>query len=116
MKTSRESSALHRFVMEIQQHYAGRLVDVYRINRRHLLEDADQNEVEIAVLLKDGAWRQIDESRELTRLAFSVLLETEVYIRAWPVSSRGWEEPSAAAYPDLVREFKRHAEPIQEAA
>ena len=116
MNEVRIQGALGTLVGDVQHHYGDRLAGVYRIDRSGSLEDVDRSEAEVVVVLKDGSWRPFDEARELAGLAFEILMDAEVYIRAWPVSSAAWNDPSEAQNPDLVREFKRHSEPIREAA
>ena len=110
------TGAIDRLLIDVQRHYGDRLAGLFRLDRRGILEDVDQTEAELVVILKDGPWRALDEMRELARLAFEVLMETGIYIRVWPVTLTAWNDPSAGPHPDLVREFKRHAGPIREAA
>ena len=116
MTTTKPASALDRLLLDIRRHYGDRLKGIYRIDRADLLEDEDRSDAEIVVILADGAWRNLDEMRELSRMTFDVLMDAEVYIRAWPISLSAWNEPTTAAHPGLVDEFRTHAEPILEAA
>jgi len=100
----------------VQRNYSGRLSGIYRIDRNAELESEDQSDAEIAVVLADGPWQLIVEQQRLGELTFDALMETEVYVRAWPISVSSWRDPSHDEHPGLVRDLQRHAVPIMEAA
>ena len=117
MNTQR-SELLSRFSAGVRREYGDRLRGLYVFD--YLFgESADDDEVsvdtDVAVILTDGDWSFLEEKKRLVRLTFDILLDTEVYIRAWPLSASAWNDPSTHANPQLMRDIKSHSEPILEA-
>lgn len=109
-------SALDKLVDGVRRSYGDRLVATYRVERMNELEEADRSDAEIVVVIEDGSWDALDEARLLAGLAFELLMNDGPYVRAWPVSRSGWDDPALAELPDLITEFKRQAQPLREAA
>jgi len=113
-----ERDILGRFSSEIRKAYGERLVGIYAFD--YLFEDGHEDEisvdVDVAVILTDGDWTFLEEKKRLVAFTFDVLLESEVYIRAWPLPASAWRDPATYANPDLVRGIKHHSEPVMEAA
>ncbi len=112
-----ERSILGRFSSEVRRAYGERLLGMYAFD--YLFEDGHEDEIsvdiDVAVILADGDWTFIDEKKRPVEFTFDVLLENEVYIRAWPLPVSAWRDPATYANPDLVRGIKRHSEPVMEA-
>jgi|RhiMetdeSRZDD1v2_1073273.scaffolds.fasta_scaffold2399133_2 hypothetical protein len=113
-----KSKLLSRFSASVRKEYGDRLLGLYVFD--YLFGDSgDDDEVsadtDVAVILTDGDWNFLEEKKRLVRLTFEILLDTEVYIRAWPLPASAWADPSTHANPVLVRDIKRHSEPILEA-
>lgn len=117
--SSGEAEALTRFAADVRRHYRDRLLGVYLFGRGST-DDADEEDeegdAEVAVVLADGDWRFLDEKTELVGLTFDILLDTEFYIRAWPLPASAWRDPSTYSDPAFIEEIQRRAEPIMEAA
>ena len=114
---SRES-VLNRFSADAREEYGERLLGLYAFD--YLLDKrADDDEIsvdaDVAVTLADGEWGFLEEKKRLVRLTFDILLDTEAYIRAWPLPASAWRDPSTYSNPALVREIKRHSAAIMEA-
>jgi hypothetical protein len=114
-----EKSILGRFTADALKAYGDRLRGLYVFD--YLFDEAgeDNDEVsvdlDVAVVLADGDWRFLDEKKRLASLTFQLLLDSDTYIRAWPLPASAWHDPSTYDNPALVRDIKRHAEPIMEA-
>jgi hypothetical protein len=112
-----ERGILGRFSSEIRKADGDRLVGIYAFD--YLFEDGHEDEVsvdiDVAVVQADGDWTFIDEKRRLVEFTFNVLIENEVYIRAWPLPASARRDPATYANPDPVRGIKRHSEPVMEA-
>jgi hypothetical protein len=116
--TARDNGILDRFSADAQKAYGKRLLGLYVFD--YLLAeagDADDMSVDmdVAVILADDGWVFLDEKKRLVELTFDILVDTEVYIRAWPLSASAWRDPSTDANSALIQEIKRHAQPIREA-
>jgi len=110
--------ALSRFSTDAQKAYGERLLGLYVFN--YLFDEREDDDgisvdADVAVILADGDWHFLKEKECLVRLTFAILLDTDVYIRTWPLPASAWREPSTYSNPALVREIKRHSEPIMEA-
>jgi hypothetical protein len=117
--TQPQSTALRRFAVEAREEYGDRLIGLYAFD--YLQEDdEDDDEIsvgaDVAVILSDGAWSFLDEKKRLARLTFDILLDTEVYVRAWPLPASAWRDPSTYTNPTLVQGIKQRSESIMEAA
>jgi hypothetical protein len=115
---AQQRTLLGRFAADVQGMYGERLLGLYAFD--YLFEDdGDDDEIsvdiDVAVVLADGDWAFLEEKKRLVEITFKVLLETEVYIRAWPLPASAWRDPSTYSNPTLVQEIKRHSEPIVEA-
>jgi hypothetical protein len=115
VKNSSEKAFL-KLVERLKSHYGSRLSAIYRVDERKIWDAEEQADVEIAVVLTDGDWRFADEHQSLVALAFESVLDDAVYVRAWPISERGWIDPSASSHPSLVRDLKVNAQPVRESA
>jgi hypothetical protein len=115
---SPKNKLLQRFAADVRRHYGDRVLGIYAFD--YLFDEGDDDEIsadaDVAIVLSDGDWRFLDEKRQLVRLAFDILMETEFYIRAWPFPVSAWRDPSRYSNPRLVREIKQRAEPILEVA
>jgi hypothetical protein len=86
---AQQRSLLGRFAADVQRVYGERLVGLYAFD--YLFEDdvGDDDEIsvdlDVAVVLADGDWRFIEEKKRLVEVTFKVLLDTGIYIRAWPL-------------------------------
>ena len=109
-------AALTEFEGRIQAHYGNRLVAIHRIDRNRQLEVLDQSDVEVVVELHGSDWAPLAEYDLLGDMAFDVTLNHGVYVRAWQLPRTAWENPDLADYPDLVREFRKYAQPASVAA
>jgi hypothetical protein len=115
--SSREAEALGRFAADVRGHYGKHLLGVYLFGRRPIDDEEEEaGDVEVAVVLADGDWQFLDEKKQLVRLTFDILVDTDLYIRAWPLPASAWRDPSTYRDPAFIQEIKRHAEPIMAAA
>ena len=114
----RENELLRRFAADVRRHYGDRLLGMYVFD--YLFGEGDDDEIsvdaDVAVVLADGEWGFLDEKKELVQFSYEILLESEFYIRAWPLPASAWRDPSTYPNPGLVSEIKRRSEPIMEAA
>lgn len=114
---SRERDVLGRFSAQARKAYGDRLVGLYAFD--YLFDESGDDDeisvnVDVAVILADGDWTLLEEKKRLVELTFDILPDTEIYVRAWPLPASAWREPSTYDNPTLVREIKRHSEPIME--
>jgi hypothetical protein len=115
---SRQRNVLGRFSADAQKLYGERLLGLYVFDYLFdgsVDDDEISVDVDVAVVLADGDWGFLEEKKRLVEVTFKILLDTEVYIRAWPLPVSAWRDPSTYSNPTLVREIKRHSEPIMEA-
>jgi hypothetical protein len=123
-----ERSILGRFSADALNEYGDRLRGLYVFDYlfdEYGQDDADESgeddgevsvDLDVAVVLADGDWSFLDEKKRLIALTFDILLETDVFIRAWPLPASAWRDPSSYSNPSLVRAIKRNSEPVMEAA
>ena len=109
-------TALRRLAVDVRTHYGERLKGIYLVDARNLYDDEDAADIETVIVLADGEWRSLDERMALVDLTYDILLDTELYIRALPVSLSVWLDPAAADDPSWIGALKERAEPIMEAA
>ena len=109
-------TALRRLAADVRKHYGERLRGVYLVDAKDLYDDEDAADLETVIVLADGEWRSMDERMALVDMTYDILLDTELYIRALPVSLSDWLDPAAADDPSWILALKEKAEPIMEAA
>lgn len=112
----RRVEVLQRFANDLHRQYGDRLMGVYRFTEHTPIDEEEEIDLDVAVILADGAWSFREEKKKLARLTFDVLMETELYIRTWPVPLSAWLDPATSENPVLIRDMKEHAEPILEPA
>ena len=94
-------TALRRLAADVRKHYGERLRGVYLVDAKDLYDDEDAADLETVIVLADGEWRSMDERMALVDMTYDILLDTELYIRALPVSLSDWMDPAAARRPQL---------------
>jgi antitoxin ChpS len=110
-------SALRKLAAASQRHYGARFQGIHFIAPDSEMENEEtEPDAEVVVVLADGDWQFMTEKLQLAGLAFDILLETEVYIRAWPMAISSWRDPKSHRDPAFVQDLKRRAEPVLEAA
>ena len=114
-KTALREAALRVFAKLIQTHYGRRLKGVYRVDLAGDYEDEDQADAYLAVVLTDGNWRSFDEVGALAGLAYDALEETDVYMRALPISQTAWNDPTGIMS-EIDPATKARAETLMEMA
>ena len=102
-------SALHKLASESLKHYGTRLQGVYLVDSQGQSDPGEQGDAEVVVVLTDGDWQPVAERKQLARLTFDLLVETEVFICARPLAASAWRAPASRA-------IKDNAEPIMETA
>jgi hypothetical protein len=102
-----EKSILGRFSVAALKEYGDRLRGLYVFDYLFDESGADDDEVavdlDVAVILADGDWSFLDEKKRLIALTFNILLETDVFIRAWPLPASAWRNPSSYSNPSRDR-------------
>lgn len=115
--TDLEDAALKRFSADARAEYGHRLLGLYVFDYLHDADEEDDDDeisvgADVAVILADGDWGFLEEKKRLARLTFDILLDTEVYVRAWPLPASAWRDPSTYNNPALVRAIKRRSASI----
>lgn len=109
-------TALRRLAGEVRKYYGERLRGIYLVDAQDLYDHEDAADIETVIVLADGEWRSLDERMALVDLTYDILLDTEFYIRALPVSLSDWLDPVGADDASWILALKKRAEPIMEAA
>lgn len=68
---------------------------------------AEDSDVDIAVVLDGRPGDVLDAVKELSEIAYDVLLDTGVLIQPVPVRSEEWEHPERHANPRLLSNIRR---------
>jgi len=101
-----EGSILGRFSADARKEYGDRLRGLYVFDclfDERGQDNADESgeddgevsvDLDVAVVLADGDWSFLDEKKRLIALTFNILLETDVFIRAWPLPASAWHDQS----------------------
>ena len=108
--------ALEGFAWSARQHYGDRLRGIYLFGSRARGDFEEESDVDVVVVLRDGDWRFWDEKKKVISLAFDTVLETGLYVQAWPVTESAWSNPAPKLAPSFLDNARRDAKPITEAA
>jgi hypothetical protein len=64
-------------------------------------------------VLADDGWRYWDEKMQLSDLGYPAMIETGVYVQAWPVPVTAWNNPDGYRNPTLVHAMRRDGKVIE---
>lgn len=109
--TPDERTALDAFVAAVRAHYGARLVDVLVFGSRARGDATADSDVDLAIILQDGNWRFWSEKMALSDFVHDALVESGLYIQAWPIRLAEWSSPSANRNPRFIEDIKRDAKP-----
>lgn len=102
--------ALRAFATAAARQQRGHLRHLYLFGSQARGEGTPDSDVDVAVILDDGADTRIwDAVIELGELAYSILLETGVDIQPVPIRQEYWEHPEAHNNPGFVTNVTRDA-------
>jgi hypothetical protein len=86
---AQQRNVLERFSADALEKYGARLQGLYALD---YLGDDDEGEddevsvdIDVAVVLADDDWRFLEEKKRLVEVTFKILLDTGIYVRAWPL-------------------------------
>jgi hypothetical protein len=84
-----QSNVLERFSADALEKYGARLHGLFAFDYLGNDDGGEDDEVsidiDVAVVLADDDWRFLDEKKRLVEITFKILLDTGLYIRAWPL-------------------------------
>jgi antitoxin ChpS len=99
-------AALDRFVQRARAHYP--VIAAYLYGSRARRDHAVDSDVDVAVILDEAADAERSAlRRELSDIAFDLLLETGIYIQHIAVPRAYWDAPERFSNPGLIRNIRR---------
>ncbi len=104
--------AVDHFLTLVRDCYGAHFRSLYRIVGLEYGDTEDQVDLDLVVLLAPGDWQQISERRQLAGLAFDVLHDEGVLIRAHPVSEDAWHNPISGIEGAELAELKSRAKAV----
>jgi len=101
--------ALHDFVRTVQRVYGDRLKGIYLFGSRARGDHSPESDLDVAVILADGAWSSWEEKMRLADLEYDIIVATGAEPQGWPVRESEWLNPELHRNPGLVRAMRRDA-------
>ncbi len=111
-----QREALLLFAETLRKHYGQRLGDVVVFGSRARGDHREDSDVDVAVVLADDGFDFWVEKLKLIDLSHEAFFDHDLMIQAWPIAKSVWSDPALHTSPGFVREARRDARPIGEAA
>jgi predicted nucleotidyltransferase len=108
--------ALSDFATAVRRHYGERLAALYLFGSRARGDHKSDSDVDVAVVLADGAFDFWREKMTLADLAFDPIAASEIHVQGWPVLSSAWDRPETHHNPALIRAMRRDGQVIGDVA
>ena len=112
--TSKERQALDAFAATVRAHYGARLHDIFVFGSRARGEATADSDVDLAVLLNDENVDYWTEKFLLIDLSQDALLDADLIIQSFPVSTSEWSAPETHRNPRFILEIRRDAKSVRE--
>jgi len=106
---SEVAQALARFAHDVRQHYGERVQGLYLFGSRARGDHRPDSDVDVAVVLADGAWTAWAERWTLNRMAYEPGLDSGLFIQVWVFSESHWNDASPCGATELVHAARRDA-------
>jgi hypothetical protein len=88
---AQQRRVLERFSADVLERYGARLQGLHAFDYLGEDDEGEDDEVsvdiDVAVVLADDDWRFLEEKKRLVKVTFKILLDTGIYVRAWPMSA-----------------------------
>jgi uncharacterized protein len=111
-----QKHALRGFLGAVRSHYGSRLVDVFVYGSQARGDANEDSDTDVAVVLEDGDWTFWIEHRWLSDNSYDALIDTGLFVHAWPLAHSAWERPEAHSNPRLIANMRRDAKRVEELA
>ena len=111
-----QRNALQNFVDAIRGHYGSRLLDVVVFGSRARKDHRGDSDLDLAVVLADADFDFWTEKLTLIEMSHDAFFDGDLMIQAWPIAHASWLNPALHSNPRFVREVRRDAKPVGEAA
>jgi predicted nucleotidyltransferase len=106
------AQALSDFAAAVRRHYGERLAALYLFGSRARGDHRSDSDVDVAVVLADGAFDFWREKMALADLAFEPIAASEIHVQGWPVTSSAWDRPETHHNPSLIHAMRRDGQVI----
>jgi predicted nucleotidyltransferase len=106
--------AIGDFARAVRRAYGERVKGIYLFGSRARGDHTRDSDADIAVVLRDGEWRDWPETKRLNDISYDVLLKTGADVQAWPITASAWRNPAAHDDANLIRAMRRDARPVGE--
>lgn len=114
--TQEQKTALATYVALVRERYGERLVDLVVFGSRARGDHHDASDLDLAIVLRDGDWDYWTERFWLLDGAYQSFIDVGLRISPRPVRQTAWINPDAHGNPRLVRNMRRDAKRVEEAA
>ena len=85
-----QSAAFDAFLRAATAHYGNRLCGLYLVGSRARGDADSSSDVDVVLLLADGAWSFWREKEAMNEFAYDALVNTELFIQSWPIAVSQW--------------------------
>ena len=114
--TPHEREALDGFVAAVRAHYGERLVEIAVFGSRARRDNRPDSDVDVAIVLRDGAWQVWREQRHLVDIGTDIFIDTGLDIEPWVFSEADWAEAASGSAGPLLRSARADAKAVRDAA
>ncbi len=104
-----QRAAFDEFLRAAAKHYGERLHGLYLVGS-HARGNADEcSDVDVVLLLADGAWSFWREKEAMNDYAYDALVNTELFIQSWPITESQWAGLAPTMLDRTLATMKRDA-------
>ena len=100
-------AALRTLGGKLRKRFGRKYVKLILFGSRARGDDAPDSDADVAVVLRGRIRDRWFWRRAIIEDTYPILLETGLYIQAWPVEERELDDPDRSPNPDLVRNIVR---------
>ena len=111
-----QRNALLKFIDAVREHYGSRLRNAVVFGSRARQDHREDSDLDLAVVLVDAGFDFWVEKLKLIEMSHDAFFDHDLMIQAWPIAEAAWLNPALHTNPRFVREARRDAKPIGEAA
>ncbi len=111
-----QKQALAKYIANVLTRYGERIIDIVVFGSRARGDNENDSDLDLAIVLEDGAWDVWSETSWLAGKTFWPLVQSGLFIQPVPVRLTEWLNPERHTNATFIRNVQRDARRVEEAA